>query len=112
MMEKTINIAGEDIRLKSSLFTIISYRNVFGTELFSDIKKLEKTNQEEADAAVVIDVLFRIIYILHKPFTKKSYDEFLMDLDFSVLSDVKELENISNSITELLGGKEGNQDPK
>ena len=35
-----------------------------------------------------------------------------MDLDFSVLSDVKELENISNSITELLGGKEGNQDPK
>lgn len=111
-MEKTINLRGEDLKLRSSLFTIISYRSVFGTELFSDIKKLENLNKDETDAALVIDILFRIIYILHKPYTKKSYDEFLMDLDFSVLSDVKELENISNTITLLLGGNEGAQDPK
>ena len=111
-MEKTINLRGEDLKLRSSLFTIISYRSVFGTELFSDIKKLENLNKDETDAALVIDILFRIIYILHKPFTKKSYDEFLMDLDFSVLSDVKELENISNTITLMLGGNEGTQDPK
>lgn len=111
-MEKTINLRGEDLKLRSSLFTIISYRSVFGTELFSDIKKLEKLNKDETDAALVIDILFRIIYILHKPYTKKSYDEFLMDLDFSVLSDVKELENISNTITLMLGGNEGTQDPK
>ncbi|HAX02192.1 MAG: hypothetical protein A2Y45_09420 [Tenericutes bacterium GWC2_34_14] len=111
-MEKTINLRGEDLKLRSSLFTIISYRNVFGTELFSDIKKLENLNKDETDAALVIDILFRIIYILHKPYTKKSYDEFLMDLDFSVLSDVKELENISNTITLMLGGNEGTQDPK
>jgi hypothetical protein len=111
-MEKTINLRGEDLKLRSSLFTIISYRSVFGTELFSDIKKLENLNKDETDAALVIDILFRIIYILHKPYTKKSYDEFLMDLDFSVLSDVRELENISNTITLMLGGNEGTQDPK
>lgn len=111
-MEKTINLRGEDLKLRSSLFTIISYRSVFGTELFSDIKKLDNLNKDETDAAIVIDILFRIIYILHKPYTKKSYDEFLMDLDFSVLSDVKELENISNTITLMLGGNEGTQDPK
>jgi hypothetical protein len=111
-MEKTINLRGEDLKLRSSLFTIISYRSVFGTELFSDIKKLENLNKDETDAALVIDILFRIIYILHKPYTKKSYDEFLMDLDFSVLSDVKELENISNTITLMLGGNEGKEDPK
>ena len=111
-MEKTINLRGEDLKLRSSLFTIISYRSVFGTELFSDIKKLENLNKDGTDAALVIDILFRIIYILHKPYTKKSYDEFLMDLDFSVLSDVKELENISNTITLMLGGNEGAQDPK
>lgn len=111
-MEKTINLRGEDLKLRSSLFTIISYRSVFGTELFSDIRKLENLNKDETDAALVIDILFRIIYILHKPYTKKSYDEFLMDLDFSVLSDVKELENISNTITLMLGGNEGTQDPK
>jgi len=111
-MEKTINLRGEDLKLRSSLFTIISYRSVFGTELFSDIKKLENLKKDETDAALVIDILFRIIYILHKPYTKKSYDEFLMDLDFSVLSDVKVLENISNTITLMLGGNEGTQDPK
>jgi hypothetical protein len=111
-MEKTINLRGEDLKLRSSLFTIISYRSVFGTELFSDIKKLENLNKDETDAALVIDILFRIIYILHKPYTKQSYDEFLMDLDFSVLSDVKELENISNTITLMLGGNEGKEDPK
>jgi len=111
-MEKTIYLRGEGLKLRSSLFTIISYRSVFGTELFSDIKKLENLKKDETDAALVIDILFRIIYILHKPYTKKNYDEFLMDLDFSVLSDVKELENISNTITLMLGGNEGTQDPK
>lgn len=111
-MEKTIVIGKEEIRLKSSLFTIISYRSVFGTELFSDIKKLESLNKDQTDAALVIDVLFRIIYILHKPFTNKSYDEFLMNLDFSLLSNIDELENVSNTIALMLGGNTGEIDPK
>lgn len=111
-MEKTIKLKGEDLKLQSSLFTIIQYRNVFGTELFNDVKKME-TKKDTEDVSQVIDTLFKIIYILHRPFTKKSYEEFLMTLDFSVLSDPKELEALSNTIAEMLGGSTGNsQVPK
>jgi len=41
-MEITIKLGEKEYRLHSSLFTIIDYRNIFGSELFSDIKKLEK----------------------------------------------------------------------
>ena len=41
-MEKVIKLGDKEYKLHSSLFTIIDYRNVFGSELFSDIKKLEK----------------------------------------------------------------------
>ncbi len=111
-MEKTIKLKGEDLKLQSSLFTIIQYRNVFGTELFNDVKKME-TKKDSEDVSQVIDTLFKIIYILHRPFTKKSYEEFLMTLDFSVLSDPSELEVLSNTIAEMLGGSAGNsQVPK
>lgn len=111
-MEKTIKLNGEDLKLKSSLFTIIEYRNVFGSELFNDIKKMDQATGKDEDASLVIDTLFKVIYILHRPYTKKSYDEFLMDLDFSILQDVKELENISNVIGELLGGQGASDNPK
>ena len=41
-MERTVKLNGKELRLASSLFTIISYRNVFGTELFDDVEKLDK----------------------------------------------------------------------
>ncbi|HOH58563.1 MAG TPA: hypothetical protein PLQ22_00955, partial [Bacilli bacterium] len=75
-MEKTVKLNGEDIRLKSSLFTIIEYRSTFGTELFSDITKLE-SSEKEGNVSEVLEVIFKIVYVLHKPFTKKSYEEFL-----------------------------------
>lgn len=111
-MEKTIKLNSEDLKLKSSLFTIIEYRNVFGTELFNDVKKMENKKDSE-DVSQVIDTLFKIIYILHRPFTKKSYDEFLMSFDFSVFTDANELANVSNTIADMLGGAKGNnQVPK
>ena len=102
-MEKTIKLNGEDLRLRSSLFTIIEYRSIFGTELFKDITKLEQS-EKDGNITEVLEVLFKIIYVLHKPFTKKSFEEFMQDLDFNVLSDVSELENLSLTIAELLGG--------
>ncbi len=108
-MEKTINLNGEDLRLKSSLFTIIEYRSIFGTELFKDIAKLEKS-EKDGNISGVLEVLFRIVYILHKPFTKKSYEQFLQSIDFSLLSNASELENISNTISELLGGSSKSAD--
>ena len=111
-MEKTIKLKDTNLKLQSSLFTIISYRNVFGSEIFSDIKKMDNKKGKNDDVSQVIDILFRIIYILHKPFTKQSYDEFLMSLDFSVLSDEVELENLSNTIAEMLGGSEVSSNSK
>ncbi len=108
-MEKTIKFNGEDLRLKSSLFTIIEYRSIFGTELFKDITKLDQSETEE-NISEVLEVLFKIIFVLHKPFTNKSFDEFLQSIDFDILSDVKELENLSLTIAELLGGNKINSD--
>ena len=109
-MEKTIILNGEPLRLKSSLFTIIEYRNVFGTELFSDIKKMDITSDE--DAGKVIDVLFKIVYILNRPYTKQSYDDFLTNLDFNILSNPDEIENLSVTIAEMLGGGIKKDSPK
>ena len=46
-MEKTINLGGKEYKLRSSLFTIISYRSTFGTELFSDVKVLDKLKDKK-----------------------------------------------------------------
>ena len=103
-MEKTLKLGEKDFRLHSSLFTIIDYRNVFSTELFSDIKRLERANlKKEDDISKVIDTIFRIIYILHRPFSKQSYNDFLMSLDFTILSNQDELQNLTNTIGEMLG---------
>jgi len=109
-MERTIILNGEPLRLKSSLFTIIEYRNVFGTELFSDIKKMDITSDE--DPGKVIDVLFKIVYILNRPYTKQSYDDFLTNLDFNILSNPDEIENLSVTIAEMLGGGIKKDSPK
>ena len=103
-MEKTIKFNGKELRLASSLFTIISYRNIFGTELFEDVERLDKAiSKKNADVGRFINILFRIIYVLHKPFTDLSYDKFLQGFDFSILSNVDELTNLANVIGELLG---------
>ena len=103
-MDKLLKLGDKEIKLHSSLFTIIDYRNVFGTELFSDIKKMEKSKSvKEEDFSLVIDTIFRIIYVLHRPFSKTSYNDFLMSLDFTILSDPDELQVLSTTIGEMLG---------
>ena len=107
-MEKTINLNGEDLRLKSSLFTIIEYRSIFGTELFKDITKLEQS-EKDGNISEVLEILFKIVYVLHKPFTKRSYEQFLQSIDFNLLTNQLELENVSNTIAELLGGNRSSE---
>lgn len=103
-MEMTVKLGDYEYKLRSSLFTIISYRNVFGTELFSDVAVLDKLkNKNEEEISRIIDTIFRITYILHKPFTNKSYDEFLNELDFSIIGDVRALEELAGVIGKLLG---------
>lgn len=112
-MEKTIRLNETDYKLRSSLFTIISYRSTFGSELFGDIKKIEKIGKNEVDdLTAIIDTIFRLTYILHKPFTNKSYDEFLNEFDFSIISDIKALEELAKVIAELIGSVNNKESPQ
>ena len=109
-MEKVVTLGGKELKLASSLFTIISYRQVFGTELFTDINTLDKALQKNKDdVGKFIDILFRIVYILHNPFTSDTYDKFMQGFDFAVLNRTEELNNLANVIAELLGSVNSKQ---
>lgn len=102
MMEKSVKIGEKEYRLRSSLFTIIDYKNTFGTDLFDDVTKLSVDNKNAKDLTKVIEVLFQIIYILNKPFNKISYEEFLNGFDFGIITDKDTLETITGIIGEFL----------
>lgn len=102
-MEKKIQIGDKELQVRSSLFTIIDYKNTFGSDLFNDVTKIGTKANDQTEISVIIKVLFQIIFILHKPFEKKSFEEFLNDFDFAILNDTKALEDISTVIGELLG---------
>lgn len=107
-MVRTGRLGGKEITLSSSLFTIILYRQLFGTELFQDVAELgERLERSPEDAGASIDALFRIVYALHKPYTEETYDQFLQGLDFSVLGDTRELTELASLIGEMLGGAKG-----
>lgn len=100
-MEKKVQIGELELKVRSSLFTIIDYKNTFGTDLFKDVSRISNTEREEI--SLIIQILFQIIYTLHRPFCSLSFDEFLNNIDFSILNDAKALEDLSNVIGELLG---------
>ena len=107
-MERKILIGNKEIRLKSSLFTMIAYKNQFGTDLFQDVSKMDvKEDKETQDVSSVIQVLFQIIYILNKPFNDVSFDEFLNEFDFDILTDTDALTKSMQVIGELLGSNKG-----
>lgn len=99
-MEKTIRIGEEELKVSSSLRTIIDYKNVFGRDLFADIDKLNGTGDGLSHMSDVISVMFQLVYIMHRPYTKKSYEEFMEGFDFSVISDEKTMKEI----TEVFSG--------
>ncbi len=104
-MERKITIGNKELRLRSSLFTIIAYKNEFGTDLFQDVSKMDIKDEEgnTPDISMVVRTLFQVIYILNKPFNKAAFDEFLMDFDFDVLSNTETLTKTMQVVGELLG---------
>lgn len=102
-MEKKINIGKVELQIKSSLFTIIAYKNQFGTDLFADVQSLNVT-KENMDISNLVRVLFQIVFILNKPYNNSiSFDDFLNQFDMDILSDVDQLTGIMNIIGEMLG---------
>ncbi len=107
-MERKILIGKKEIKLKSSLFTMIAYKNQFGTDLFQDVSKMDiKESEEGKDVSGVIQTLFQIIYVLNKPFTNETFEEFLNGFDFDVLTDTEALTKTMQVIGELLGSSKG-----
>ncbi len=99
-MEKEINLGNEKLVLRSSLYSLIEYKSRFGSELFNDIKKLEDTKEE--NITEVIEIIFRIVFVLKNPKENETFKDFLSSLDFSILSDATLLTKLSNTIVELL----------
>ena len=64
-MEKSINLGGVEYKLRSSLFTIISYRSTFGTELFSDVKVLDKLKDKNEDEISSIQSLELLMFYIN-----------------------------------------------
>ena len=100
-MEKIIRIGEEDLKLSSSLRTIIDYKNIFGKDLFADIEKLNASDNSLSTMSDVINVLFQLVYVMHRPYTKKSFEEFMEGFDFSVISDEKTMKEITDVFSGL-----------
>lgn len=105
-MEKTLKVGDQEVKLRSSVLTIITYKNTFGSDLFNDVSKLNVSRKNGiSNPTHVIQTLFQIIYALHKPFTKKNFEEFLNDFDFGIVSDEDTITAISDVIGELLASQ-------
>lgn len=103
-MERDIKLGSLDIRLHSSIFSIIEYKNVFGKELFVDLKEIEsqQTTICDENISTLIGGMLKITYILHRPYCDLSFHKFLMILDLFILANVAELEALSKTIIEML----------
>lgn len=99
-MEKEITLGNEKLILRSSLYSLIDYKNRFGTELFNDIKRIEGIKDD--NITDVIEVVFRIVFVLTGPKENETFRDFLSGLDLSILSDATLLTKLSNTIVELL----------
>lgn len=104
-MERKVFIGKKEMRLRSSLFTIIAYKSEFGTDLFQDVSKMEvkKDKAKTADISNVVQILFQIIYILNKPFSQRPFEDFLNDFDFDVLTDSDSFTSAMKVVGEMLG---------
>ena len=104
-MERKVFIGKREMRLRSSLFTIIAYKSEFGTDLFQDVSKMEvkKDKSKNVDISNVVQTLFQIIYLLNKPFSQRPFEDFLSDFDFDVLTDSDSLTSAMKIVGEMLG---------
>lgn len=104
-MESTIKIGNKELQIRSSLKTLIDYKSTFGTDLFKDIDKLSGGLNGMGDFSELISILFQVIYVLNKPYSDKTYNEFLDDFDFSIISSEEDMKSITNVFSSLFQSK-------
>lgn len=98
-MDKTIILDNKEINLRSSIFTIIDYKNTFGTDLDKEFEEIGKSTS----SAKTLEIIFKLIYILNKPFRKEyiGFDKFCESFSLDALQG-DELQDAMNNINELL----------
>jgi len=95
-MVKTITIGSKEYNLKSSAFTMFSYKNQTGRDFLQDInslndkvKEINKLPKEEQNSAwlnefsSIMEIALKLTHIMitEQDRTFKSYDEWLKELD-------------------------------
>lgn len=95
-MVKTITIGNKEYNLKSSAFTMFSYKNQTGRDFLQDInslndkvKEINKLPKEEQNSAwlnefsSIMEIALKLTHIMitEQDRTFKSYDEWLKELD-------------------------------
>jgi hypothetical protein len=104
-MESKVKLGSKTLVLHSSVYSIIKYKSLFGTELFTDVKKLEFVNSNKAEDNIseVLDLILKITYVLYRNHKFDCYEDFISSLELDILSDTKGLEELSSTIAKMLG---------
>ena len=117
MIEKTIDICGQEVRFRSSATIPRLYRIKFKRDIFRDLTKLEKAYSKKAkdDEDIEIDdleIFENVAYIMAyhaDPAIPKSIDEWLDQFEmfsiYQVLPEILELWG-SNMMTDIQSKKE------
>lgn len=117
MIEKTINISGQDVKFRSSATIPRLYRVKFKRDIFKDLAKLEKAYSKKAgkDEDLQIDdleIFENVAYIMAyhaDPTIPKTIDEWLDQFEmfsiYQVLPEILELWG-SNMLTDIEAKKD------
>jgi len=67
-MEKTVNIGGQDVVLKSTGSLPLRYKAQFKTDFFSDMARMEKVfSQKEIDFEKMdLEIMYRVVWCMAK----------------------------------------------
>lgn len=117
MIEKVINISGQDVKFKSSASVPRLYRIKFKRDIFRDLTKLEKaySKKSETDDDLQIDdleIFENVAYIMAfhaDPSIPKTIDEWLDQFDmFSIYEVLPEILSLwgDNMVTDIESKKE------
>ena len=117
MIEKVINVAGHDVKFRSSATIPRLYRIKFKRDIFKDLAKLEKaysksTDEDEDMEIDDLEIFENVAYIMAfhaDPTIPKTIDEWLDQFDmfsiYQVLPEILELWG-TNMMTDVESKKE------
>lgn len=111
-MEKIIKLGEKELVLSSSVFTVISYQQKFGSDLYKDLQSMADSEVSITDTLVK---LTRLIYVLALPNMDKSvtYEQFIASIPIESIYNGELTDKISEIVLMLAPNKsKGEQVPQ